>query len=219
MNHQSADAEVARPRRRVSNVDESRAVIISAAAECFMRKGLDKATIDDIADEVGSTKGRVYHHFRSKNAIFFAVYRRAMELCFEAVEPVFASDSPAAQRLEGMADAHAMVMMEHLPFQRGIRSGVEMYLHGSTTAAERETLTELIGIRDEYERLFRRVLEDGVADATLEVDDVPIAGRAILGALNGLTDWYRPRTGESGAEREAIARSLTRTVLNGVVRR
>ena len=76
----AVDPETADPRGHAPGSDDSRAVIIAAAAECFMRKGLDRTTIDDIADAVGSTKGRIYHHFRFKNGIFFAVYRRAMEL-------------------------------------------------------------------------------------------------------------------------------------------
>lgn len=117
-----------------------------------------------------------------------------------------------------MMHAHALVMMKHLPFQCGIRFGVEMYQHGSTTAAERETLTELIAMRDAYENLFRRVLEDGLADDTLNVADVPIAGRAILGALNGLTDWYRPRSSETEADQQIIAGVLTETIIRGLVR-
>ena len=38
---------------------DSRHEIIDAAAQCFMQKGLEKATMDDIADALGATKGRV----------------------------------------------------------------------------------------------------------------------------------------------------------------
>ncbi len=200
------------PAGKVDSVQQ----IIDAAAQCFMAKGLEKATIDDIADVLAATKGRVYHHFRSKNAIFFAVHRLAMQYCFDAVAPIMALDIPADDKLFQMAVAHAHVMMDTLPYQRSIRLGVDIYLRGSTTEAEREVLRELIELRNDYEDLFRDVLREGQEAGTVDVPDVGLAGRAIIGALNGLVDWYRIRPGQSEADRAAIADGLARTILYGV---
>ncbi len=211
----------AKPERDVIRPEakpDSRQEIVTAAATCFMRRGLEKATMDDIADELGATKGRVYHHFRSKNAIYFAVYRQAMQYCFAAAEPILDKPLPAAERLLQMATAHAQVMMDTLPYQRSIRLGVEVYLRGSTTEAEREILSQLIAMRNGYEGLFRQVLEEGRADGSLRVDDVPLAGRAIIGALNGLVDWYRVRPDQGPEARAEIARTLARTIVEGVKR-
>jgi len=195
---------------------DSRQEIIDAAAQCFMRKGLEKATIDDIADVLGSTKGRIYHHFRSKNAVYFAVHRQAMQFCFDAAAPVLALSVPFDQKLEAMAAAHARVMMDTLPYQRSIRLGVEIYLRGSTTEAERAVLTELITQRNDYEDLYRAVLRAGVAEGTLDVPSVEIAGRVMMGALNGLVDWYRIRPEQTDADRDAIARTLAQTIVRGM---
>lgn len=195
---------------------ESLQQITDAAAQCFMAKGLEKATIDDIADVLGATKGRVYHHFRSKNAIYFAVHRQAMQYCFDAVEPVLKQDIPADEKLFRMAVAHAHVMMDTLPYQRSIRLGVDIYLRGPTTQAEREVLTELIEQRNGYENLFRDVLRSGKAAGTLDVPNVDLAGRAVMGALNGLVDWYRIRPGQSAADRAAIADGLAHTIIYGI---
>lgn len=195
---------------------DSRAQIVAAAARAFMRKGLDKATIDDIADELGATKGRVYHHFRSKNAICFAVHAQAMEYCFEAIEPILDQPLPADEKLLQMAAAHGRVMMDTLPFQRSIRLGVDIHLRGPTTEAEREMLGRLIERRNAYEALFRQVLREGQAEGTIAVPGVRIAGRAIMGALNGLVDWYRPRPDQTDADRARLAMMLARTVIDGL---
>ena len=198
-----------------SHKHDSRREIIEAAAQCFMLKGLDKATMDDIADELGATKGRVYHHFRSKNAIFFAVYRQAMKYCFEAVTPLVSMKKSNVKKLEQMAHAHARVMMDTLPYQRSIRLGVEVYLRGSTTEAELGVLRELITLRNDYENLYREVLRAGVAEGELAVPSIEIASRALMGALNGLVDWYRIRPDQSEAERDALARALAHAVVHG----
>jgi AcrR family transcriptional regulator len=195
---------------------DSRQEIIDAAAQCFMLKGLEKATIDDIADVLGATKGRVYHHFRSKNAIYFAVHRQAMQYCFEAVEPILPRQMRCDEKLEAMAVAHAMVMMDTLPYQRSTRLGVEIYLRGPTTEPERAVLSELITQRNDYEGLYRDVLRAGVAEQTIAVPSVEIAGRMMMGALNGLVDWYRIRPEQTDADRAAIAQALAKTVVHGV---
>lgn len=195
---------------------DSQQQIIQAAAVCFMKYGLEKATMDHMAGELGATKGRVYHHFSSKDEIFFAVYRQAMQYCFDAVEPIVDRPMPAHEKLMAMARAHGIVMMETLPFQRSIRQGVNSYLHGPELGADREVLNALIARRNQYEGLYRAVLQQGQEDGTLSVPDVAIAGRAIMGALNSLVDWYRVRPEQSCADQIRIADTLAATVINGL---
>lgn len=196
---------------------DSRQQIIQAAAVCFMKYGLEKATMDHMAAELGSTKGRVYHHFASKDEIFFAVYRQAMQFCFDAVLPIVGKPMPAHEKLMAMALAHGMVMMDTLPFQRSIRQGVNSYLHGPELRADREILNELIARRNEYEDLYRAVLQQGLEDGTLSMPDVAIAGRAIMGALNSLVDWYRVRPEQSRADQMQIAETLGATIIKGLL--
>ncbi len=196
---------------------DSRAEIVAAAAGCFMRRGYDKTTIDDIADTLGATKGRVYHYFRSKSAIFFAVYREAMRYCFEAVEPILALPLPARERLQRMCRAHAMVMMTTLSFQRGVKLGLEIHMRGPTTEAERGIFAELQALRDRYEGLFRKVLAEGSETGELQAPNIPLTSRVILSALNGLPDWYRPRGNDD--QIEAIATDIAAIIMAGVASR
>ncbi|CUH66252.1 Intercellular adhesion protein R [Thalassovita gelatinovora] len=207
-----ASTERQQNNRKVENQQE----IIHAAAICFMRHGLEKTTIDDIARELNATKGRVYHYFRSKNDIFFAIHRQAMRFCFDAVQPILKQNIPADEALMRMATAHGHVMMDTLPYQRSIRLGVDIYLRGSTTEAEREVLMELIALRNEYEGLYRAVMRQGQSEGTLSVPDEALAGRALMGALNGLVDWYRVRPDQTQAERSRIAQTLASTIINGL---
>ena len=49
------------------------AAILTAARALFAERGFEAASIDDIALAAGVTKGAVYHHFPSKEAIFVDV--------------------------------------------------------------------------------------------------------------------------------------------------
>src|ERR1700756_4556310 len=51
----------------------TRARLLEAAARVYARRGFDAATLDEIAEEAGFTKGAVYDHFGSKENLLFAL--------------------------------------------------------------------------------------------------------------------------------------------------
>lgn len=88
-----ADAEPpsgARPAAR----GEGRDAILEAAAAAFTERGYTATTIDDIADRLGATKGRVYHYYRSKADIFLDIHRYAMQRMLDEMTPLAAALAP-----------------------------------------------------------------------------------------------------------------------------
>lgn len=61
-----------------SDNDDREQRILTAAAELFVYYGYDKTTVSDIARVAGISKGAVYLHFDSKDALFEAVMIREM---------------------------------------------------------------------------------------------------------------------------------------------
>lgn len=191
-------------------------MILSAAAECFRENGFAAASIDDVARSLGATKGMVYHHFRSKTDLFFAVYRRGMELNFEATRPLSTIDGPALQRLTRMGLAHSVAMMEHQAFQRVLGQGVAMHQQGATTEDQRHTLKELIEIRDAYETMFRRTIEEVAREEGFPLRDPSLASKSFLAVLNSTVYWYSPRRADEHGEQVALARELVAFALRGL---
>jgi len=92
--------------------------LLDAAATCFMDKGYQGASLDDVARHMGATKGRIYHYFSSKSELMHAVRKRAMEINFAAIRPGYERDALPADRFRKMARAHALNMMETRAYQR-----------------------------------------------------------------------------------------------------
>lgn len=189
--------------------------ILQAAAHCFKEKGFAATSIDDVARALGATKGMVYHHHRSKTDLFFAVYRRGMELNEAAISP-YLQEPDALTRLARMGFAHAMVLMAEQPFQRVLAQGVAMHQTGSTTAAQRETLLELIEIRKHYERMFREAIEAVVIAHHLTIGSISVATKSFLAVLNSSVFWYSPQPDESTAEQRSIAADQLLYALRGL---
>lgn len=51
----------------------TRELIVGAADELFYRRGFDKTSFADIAEQVGVSRGNFYHHFKTKDDILSAV--------------------------------------------------------------------------------------------------------------------------------------------------
>lgn len=47
--------------------------ILSISGELFLTKGYDKTSMQDIVNELGMSKGAIFHHFKSKDEIFETV--------------------------------------------------------------------------------------------------------------------------------------------------
>lgn len=57
----------------------ARGQVVAAAEELFAVQGVAGTSLQNIADCLGVTKAAVYHHFRTKAAIVFAVLHPAMD--------------------------------------------------------------------------------------------------------------------------------------------
>ncbi len=51
----------------------TRSQLLEAAAHVYVDRGVDAATLDDVAERAGFTKGAVYDHFGSKDNLLFAL--------------------------------------------------------------------------------------------------------------------------------------------------
>jgi AcrR family transcriptional regulator len=51
----------------------NRAALLEAAARVYARRGFDGATVDEVAEDAGFTKGAVYSHFGSKENLLLAL--------------------------------------------------------------------------------------------------------------------------------------------------
>ncbi len=58
------------PERRM---ERTRAALVASARHLFATRGFEGASLDEIADAAGYTRGAIYRHFANKEDLFFAV--------------------------------------------------------------------------------------------------------------------------------------------------
>jgi AcrR family transcriptional regulator len=197
----------------------ARREILEAAAACFMEQGFHATSIDVVARRMGATKGRVYHHYRSKVDLFFDVHRVGMELLFDAVLPATRSDGDPLQVLAAMMKAHALALFEHHAFESVVVQGVQLHRFGALTPAQRSELDAQIALRDRFEQLFKRQATAARNAGLLGDLDLSIAVKTLLGGLQWSLIWYRPAIDDRPATRERLAEAMVNTLLQGLAAR
>lgn len=197
-------------------LDNARADILAAAATCFMERGVTETSIDDVARSLGATKGRIYHHFRSKADLFAEVFRVGMDMNYAAIAPYRAMGGPSAAKWRRLAFAHAMQMMLTKPFQRTVWVGMKMHLRGATTPEQRVVFAELAESRASYGRIFRDLIVKGREEGDFHFDNESITNQLMFVVLNSPIFWYAPRVRETRADIEELAAQIVTTAYRGL---
>lgn len=88
-------------RTRAEQKAATRASLLDAAAEVFARRGFQAASVDEVAETAGYTKGAVYAHFESKEDLFLALLDERFAARLDEVRGVLDEDrDPGEQARE-----------------------------------------------------------------------------------------------------------------------
>lgn len=117
----------ATPTRVTKRRGETRQRLLDAAVSVFAERGFGHATVEDVCDRAGFTRGAVYSNFASMDELFFALYEDRAGRLIQAVRIAVGSGAPGAEpvALDG----------------RGISSAVERVLDAQPVERQGYLLT------------------------------------------------------------------------------
>ncbi|MGH2514141.1 MAG: TetR/AcrR family transcriptional regulator [Ktedonobacterales bacterium] len=190
---------VTTPNRRELQAQERRNQLIEVALRLFAEKGMENTTIKDMAETAGVAQGLLYHYYRSKDDLLWAIvgkYNPAIEMSqiFSA-----AADRPARDvLLEAATRAHALLTE---------RAGVA-----------RVVLREAL-VRPDIQQAFRlaqavalgvlaRYLEARIAAGELRPHNPDVSARMLIGSVLALYI--------TGAPAEPFLEELVNNLLQGI---
>jgi AcrR family transcriptional regulator len=95
------------PRRltRKEQQARTRSSLMRSAAKLFAERGLEQASIDDVAEAAGYTKGAFYANFRNKEELFLAMLDERFAQRLAALDRILASEQQVEEQArEGAVD-------------------------------------------------------------------------------------------------------------------
>jgi TetR/AcrR family transcriptional regulator len=92
-------------------------LILDAAKNVFLRKGLDGARMQEIADEAGINKALLHYYFRSKDKLFETIFQEAFKQFLPRVSDLIVSDKPIFEKIWGFVETYIDMLMAnpHVP--------------------------------------------------------------------------------------------------------
>jgi AcrR family transcriptional regulator len=170
--------------------------VLLAAAAVFQERGYEGATMADIARKVNLTPGSLYHHFPAgKRDLLLEVLNSGLDAVLARLDSILAQRLPPAETLRRMIAAHVEAVTANVPVGAAMVFEIRalMVLDDPARAA-------FLQRRDAFEACFRQVVDAGIRDGAFRPVDAGIFTKALLGAQNWVSVWYRPQGRLSGPE-------------------
>ncbi len=183
----------------------SRAAILESAAQIFRQKGFHGASMADIAGAVQLQKASLYHHFSSKQDILLELLDKALEMVTEHVSEVMAQDLPADEKLRLAMRAYLKTLSE-----QGALVSVMLLEQRSL---EPEYRARHVPRRDQFEIIWRDLIQQGVEAGLFTCEDIPLTVRGLMGVMNWTITWYRP---DGRLSMDEISDSFASMFMNGL---
>ena len=176
---------------RQARAIQRREHLLDAAATVFARRGYANAQMDEIAAAADTSKGGLYFHFPTKEALIAAVIGRAGDILRRRVTRAMtaAGADPVAR-----ADAALSTLVDTLSAHRSLARVLAAETLGSSAAARERVAT----IEDEYVAIIADELRNALALGRLTRLEAPLdpdlTARAWVGMVRAmLSAWAAGR--------------------------
>lgn len=169
----------------VTNQSARRKELVSTAAYLFKENSFDRTTVRMLASETGLKSGSLFHHFKDKEEILVAVIEGGLTKSLETIQEITdRNDSPQKQLFAAI--------FGHLITLHGPDKDAHIVSITEWKSLSENSKKHLINIRDAYEDLWQKIIDDAIK-AELLCGDPRLLRRLILGALNWTIQWYNPK--------------------------
>ena len=89
---------------RQESKDVTRARLVEAAEQLFIRKGFDDTSVEEISETAGYSRGAFYSNFDDKDQVLLAVINRHRGCPFEVLDDTFPQESEREGRMAAIRD-------------------------------------------------------------------------------------------------------------------
>lgn len=157
-----------------------RAVLLSAAA-LFAERGYTATSIRDIGERAGLLGGSLYHHIKSKEALFVKIHDAALDRAHGVIEAAIARCADPWDKLEAACVTFCQIQLDP--------QSLTMPLMNDFLSVPPEVRQRLIAKRDQFEKTFVTLVDSLPLDRKL---DRRIYRLLLFTLFNNVSSWYRP---------------------------
>ncbi len=164
--------------------EKKRAEIIEFAMKCFAKKGYHATTVDDIVELSGTSKGSVYHYFKSKEEIYLTLLAKSRNELMVRVQTMFANPISAKEKLNQLIGLYEKIKVNDQEWFSRQRVHMEFWILASRNEVLRGSLIEH---SNEFIKLIQIVIEEGKENREFKSSiDSKSAAQAFWSMIDGM---------------------------------
>jgi AcrR family transcriptional regulator len=167
-----------------SDGERTEAAIREAALKLIARQGYEAMSMRRLGEEVGVQAAALYRYFPTKEDLLFSLMREHMEGLIASWDRA----RPAAGDPHG---ALAAFVRNHIGFHVARRHSTHVS-NLELRSLSPARLTDILRLRNAYEKDLRRILREGAESGVFAIDDVGLTAMAIIQMITGVIVWFRP---------------------------
>ena len=181
--------------------------ILEAAANVFLKKGYEAASLQEIATEVGILKGSIYYYIKTKEDLLFEIVRRSMDVFEGTIE-----EDPTTAAASGPVRLAAFIT-RWTTLSTKERDWGEVG-ESSFNRLSGERLKAVIERRDGFSNYVKGIITQGIAEGAFDPEvDVSLATIAVFELLRSTREWHHP-TGR--LSRASVAEWYAQFIVRGL---
>lgn len=150
--------------------------ILDAAFSVFSQRGYRQAGVDEVGRQAETSKGGVYFHFPTKEALFLELLRTTADRLVGKVERSMAPYEDPIERAD-------VALRTVLGVFAGHRTMARLFLIDAVGAGP-EFQAELQRLHERFAAIISEQLDEAIAAGTIKPVDTDLVGMAWFGALN-----------------------------------
>jgi TetR/AcrR family transcriptional regulator len=158
--------------------------IINAAEEVFFSKGINFATMDDVAEKAELSKGTIYLYFKNKEELYLAIACRALEILYQMFEKATAKEKIGLHKVRAIGQAYYQYSNKYSNYFHTI---LHYEVSRFDSALSAPMLDECHKIGQKVMQQVAAAIETGIHDKSIRADLNPIRTAYLLnGASSGV---------------------------------
>ena len=186
--------------------DDKRQEIIERCADLFDAGSYHRATMQMLADEVGLGKPTLYHYFRSKTEILYAIHQQHIAALIDGLD---SEQRRGASHDQLLIHACRDILEEIAKHPGYVRAFFEHY--GELDEPKRADIRRR---RQEYFGKICGILKSGIAAGAFRKCDVELTAYGFLGMCSWAYQWYPTMVDKISTQK--LAETLCDTFLQGL---
>lgn len=104
--------------RKEREKEQRKDEIVAAAQKVYFEKGLQLATVDEIAEAAELSKGTIYLYYKSKEDLYLAVLTKGMQMLQDMFVGVLQSEKDTLKALLGLIQTYVKFFRQHRDYFR-----------------------------------------------------------------------------------------------------